>query len=256
MKGTQTMYNKNGYVLYEDDNIAVIATGFKAASTNAKTGAMVQIYIILRHESPMDGIKSGHDKFICGGCIHRAEYDSDGVMIPGSRRCYVNLGKGARAVHACYARGGYRKLAPSEIAAVFAGLLVRFGAYGDPAMMPQWLVEIIASVARGRTGYTHQWETIAAAWLRPYVMASCDSAADAVRAVAAGWRYFRVAAFGDTVKTANEISCPASAEAGKKTTCDRCRLCSGTTANDRRKSIVIQDHSVIARSNPLIQISL
>lgn len=249
------MYNKNGYVLHEDDNIAVIATGFKAASTNAKTGAMVQIYIILRHESPMDGIKSGSDIAICGDCVHRAKY-TDGVMVPGSRRCYVNLGKGARAVHVCYARGGYRRLDPSEIPAIFAGLLVRFGAYGDPAMMPQWLVELIASVARGRTGYTHQWETIAAAWLRPYVMASCDSAADAVRAVAAGWRYFRVAAFGDTVKTANEISCPASAEAGKKTTCDRCRLCSGTTANDRRKSIVIQDHSVIARSNPLIQISL
>lgn len=246
------MINKNGYVLYGDDNIAVVATGFKNASTNAKTGAMVQIYIILRHESPMDGVKSGNDVAICGDCVHRAQY-TDGVMVPGSRRCYVNLGKGARGVHACYARGGYRKLTPSEIAAIFAGLLVRFGAYGDPAMMPQWLVVAIAAAARGRTGYTHQWQT--AAWLRPYVMASCDSAADAVRAAAAGWRYFRVAGYGDTARSKGEISCPASAEAGKKTTCDRCRLCNGTTANDRRKSIVIQDHSIIARSNPLIQIS-
>ena len=245
------MVNKNGYVLHEDDNIAVIATGFKTASANAKTGAMVQIYIILRHQSPMDGVASGNDVAICGNCVHRAKY-ADGVMVPGSRRCYVNLGKGARGVHACYARGGYRRLTPSEIPAIFAGLLVRFGAYGDPAMMPVWLVEIIASVARGRTGYTHQWET--ATWLRPYVMASCDSAADAVRAVADGWRYFRVAGYGDTSKLVGEISCPASAEAGKKTTCDRCRLCNGTTANDRRKSIVIQDHSVIARSNPLVQI--
>jgi hypothetical protein len=244
--------NKNGFVLHENDKIAVIATGFKSASTNAKTGAMVQIYIILRHESPMDGVKSGNDKLICGGCIHRAKYDALGV-IPGSRRCYVNLGKGARGVHACYARGGYRRIDRSEIAGIFAGLLVRFGAYGDPAMMPKWLVELIAGVARGRTGYTHQWQT--AAWLRPYVMASCDSAADAVRAVAAGWRYFRVAGYGDTVKAPNEISCPASAEAGKKTTCSDCRLCNGTTANDRRRSIVIQDHSVIARSNPLIQIA-
>lgn len=243
--------NRNGYVLHEDDNIAVIATGFKKASANAKTGAMVQIYIILRHESPMDGVKSGNDIAICGNCVHRAKY-TDGVMIPGTRRCYVNLGKGARGVHGCYARGGYRRLTPSEIAEIFFDLLVRYGAYGDPAMMPKWLVELIASVARGRTGYTHQWET--AAWLQPYVMASCDSAADAVRAVAAGWRYFRVAGYGDTVKSANEISCPASAEAGKKTTCDRCRLCNGTTVGDRRKSIVIQDHSVIARSNPLIQI--
>lgn len=247
------MFNKNGYVLHEDDKIAVIATGFTAASTNAKTGAMVQVYIILRHESPMDGVASGSDVAICGNCIHRAKY-ADGVMVPGTRRCYVNLGKGARAVHACYARGGYRRLDRSEISSAFAGLLVRFGAYGDPAIMPEWLVVAIAAAARGRTGYTHQWQT--AKWLRPYVMASCDSAADAARAVADGWRYFRVAGYGDTVKSANEISCPASAESGKKTTCDRCRLCDGTTANDRRKSIVIQDHSIIARSNPLIQISL
>lgn len=105
------MINKNGFVLYEDDNIAVIATGFKTASANAKTGAMVQIYIILRHESPMDGVKSGNDVAICGNCVHRAKY-VDGVMVPGTRRCYVNLGKGARAVHACYARGGYRRLTP------------------------------------------------------------------------------------------------------------------------------------------------
>jgi len=247
------MTNRNGFVIHEDDNVAVIATGFTAASTNAKTGAMVQIYIILRHQSPMDGVASGNDIAICGDCVHRAKY-VDGVMVPGTRRCYVNLGKGARAVHACYARGGYRKLAPSEISSAFAGLLVRFGAYGDPAIMPEWLVVAIAAAARGRTGYTHQWQT--ATWLRPYVMASCDSAADAVRAAADGWRYFRVAGYGDTVKSANEISCPAAAEAGKKTTCDSCRLCNGTTANDRRKSIVIQDHSVIARSNPLIQISL
>tara|TARA_R110000868_G_scaffold186733_2_gene429207 strand:- start:3 stop:746 length:744 start_codon:yes stop_codon:yes gene_type:complete len=247
------MINTNGYVLHEDDTIAVIATGFKAASTNAKTGAMVQIYIILRHKSPMDGVTSGADVAICGDCVHRATY-TDGVMVPGSRRCYVNLGKGARAVHACYARGGYRKLAPSDIPAIFAGLLVRFGAYGDPAMMPQWLVVAIAAAAAGRTGYTHQWRT--ATWLRPFVMASCDSAADAVCAVAAGWRYFRVATFGDTVRSKGEISCPASAEAGKKTTCSACKLCNGSSAGDRRKSIVIQDHSVIARSNPLIQISL
>ena len=245
------MLNANGFILHEDDNIAVIATGFKDASTNSKTGAMVQIYIILRHESPMDGVISGADVAICGNCVHRAKY-VDGVMVPGSRRCYVNLSRGARAVHACYARGGYRRLNRSEIASVFSGLLVRFGAYGDPAMMPEWLVAAIATAAAGRTGYTHKWET--ATWLRPYVMASCDSAADAVRAIAAGWRYFRVAAFGDASKLAREISCPASAEAGKRTTCSDCRLCNGSSAIDRRKSIVIQDHSLIARSNPLIQI--
>jgi len=39
----------------------------------------------------------------------------------------------------------------------------------------------------------------------------------------------------------NEAICPASAEAGKKLTCDRCLACDGT-GSKRKGSIVIQAH--------------
>lgn len=250
------MINRNGVVLHEGPNVVIIATGLKAASTNEKTVGMVQIYILYRHESPMDAVKSGNDALICGSCPHRAKYDVDGVMVPGSRRCYVNLGKGARAVYECYARGGYRHAAANEVPEIFAGRLVRFGTYGDPAFMPEWLLKSIASVAKRWTGYTHQWARPEFAWLRDYLMASCDSVFEADTARADGWRRFRVARLGDSGKMAGEISCPASKEAGKRTTCERCALCDGARDdNDRRKSIVIQDHSKIARTKPLVQIA-
>jgi hypothetical protein len=72
-------------------------------------------------------------------------------------------------------------------------------------------------------------------------MASCDSPIDAVDAVNMGWRYFRVRTEEQPI-LAREISCPASDEMGKRTTCADCRLCSGSRENDARKNIVIIVH--------------
>jgi len=241
-------YNKNGLVLAETAETVTIATGLDSSSANAKTGGMIQVWILRRDMSPLDASKSGKDDAICGDCPHR------GVMVDGkltARRCYVNLGQGPRSIYVAYTRGRYRHVDASEYAELFGGRLVRFGAYGDPAMMPREVVEGIARVAHGWTGYTHQWRSESAQWLNAYCMASCDSVEDVERARADGWRTFRVARKGDSAKLAREISCPASAEAGKRTTCDKCRLCDGARAGDARASIVIQDHSVIASNRPL-----
>jgi hypothetical protein len=86
-------------------------------------------------------------------------------------------------------------------------------------------------------------------------MASVDTPSEADQAAASGWRYFRVTPFGDANKLQGEISCPASAEAGKRTVCADCKLCDGARHQDARKNIVIQDHSAIKRTNDsLIQI--
>lgn len=158
------------------------------------------------------------------------------------------------AIWRAYRNGSYRRIERSEVPVLFTGRSVRFGSYGDPAFMPEWVVREIAAVAKRWTGYTHQWRNPANAWLRGFVMASCDSLQDAQDAITAGWRHFRVSPYGDTAKLQNEISCPASQEAGKRTTCDQCGLCNGSKPMDPRKSIVIIDHSVIAKSNPLVQI--
>ena len=237
----KSQYNDNGIVLQESGDIAVIATGIKSSSSNSKTGGMVQIYILHRYLHPIEASRTGADKRICGDCIHRGTI-VDGKLI--NRRCYVNLGKAPKDIWNCYQRGRYRRVkSASEVRQIFSGGLVRLGAYGDPAYMRLSLIRAICSVARGWTAYSHQWRVRPD--LRPFVMASCDSPADVIAAQADGWRTFRVSAYGDDSKLTGEIACPASAEAGKRTTCNKCRLCDGARPDDTRKSIVIQDHSAI-----------
>jgi hypothetical protein len=240
----------NGCILHESIDLVVIATGFKAKSTNEKTGGMIQIYILHRTLHPMEAVKTGADFVVCGNCQHRKDAN-------GKRRCYVQIAKGPSSVWQCYQRGGYARAALSEIPAIFADRLVRFGAYGDPAFIPREIVESIARAARRWTGYSHQWQNPEFSWLKSYVMASCDSELEAYQACSDGWRYFRVARFGDSTRVSDEISCPASKEAGKHTTCEKCCLCNGSKgSSDARKNIVIQDHSVIRKSTPLIQIEV
>ena len=97
----------------------------------------------------------------------------------------------------------------------------------------------VPSIA-GRTGYTHQWTRRPA--LKRLVMASCETSAQAEIAQRQGWRTFRVKA-PDSPLMAGEITCPASAEAGQRTTCDQCLLCNGSTGpTDRRANIAINTH--------------
>jgi len=247
-------HNKNSVILHEGEDIVVIAAGLKTSSQNTKTGGMLQVYILMRDLSPIAAVNTGADVAICGACIHR------GVIVDGkvtARRCYVNLGQGPRSVWSAYTRGRYRHAGIEEYSALFGGRAIRLGAYGDPAFVPQNIIAELTRVALFHTGYTHQWKSNA--WLKAYVMASCDSQSDAIEAQADGWRTFRVSRKGDATKLQREISCPASKEAGKRTTCAQCGLCDGTRGIlDPRANIVIQDHSVIARTRPmgLIQIQI
>ena len=249
-------YNKNGVILSETSDVVVLAVGLKASSSNRKTGGMVQVYILRRDMSPLDAVRAGADVSVCGDCQHRATWrvNRNGERVL-RRRCYVDLGKGAAGVWACYHRGGYRRAEAHELGDIFRGRTVRFGAYGDPYYMPWHLIPAIAAHAARWTGYTHQWRNVGATALSGYLMASVDSEAEALEARRMGWRTFRVAPKGDSTRLEREISCPASAEAGKRTTCDRCGLCNGRRGDDGRAHIVIQDHSVIAKTTPLIQIA-
>lgn len=227
----------NGVVIYRGPSmldgkpIVAVATGIGRNSHNRKTGAMVQTYILRADLKPTEAIKQGADVSICGNCPHRT---------PNARTCYVNVGQGPLAVFNAYHRNAY----PTTYAPdVFAGRVVRFGSYGDPAAVPVQIWENIAKHAAAFTGYTHQWRTHPE--LAPYCMASADSPQDAATAQRLGWRTFRVAMPCDPLKLDNESRCPASAEAGKKLVCADCRACNGT-ATQRRGSIVIQAHGGFA----------
>jgi hypothetical protein len=230
----------NGYVLQHDSkrHILVIATGILEPSENEKTGPMIQIWILRDDMSPVDAVKTGNDSN-CLGCQFRgnipgrSNYDQTKPIV--DRGCYVNVGQGPRSVFAGFLRGIYPVLALNEFARIFGGRDIRIGAYGDPALIAEPILARLVALASRHTGYSHAWRKNA--WLKPYVMASCDTPADYREATAQGWRTFRVTAALDALP--GEILCPASSEAGHRTQCFRCGLCNGAGA---AKNIFIPAH--------------
>lgn len=235
----------NGYVVWEGESrldgspIVLIVTGLKRKSSNRKTGAIVQSYILRRDVTPLDAISLGLDGAICGDCRHRS------VAGGGDGSCYVNVGQGPRSVYSCYERGGYPELDPDLCSGAIAasGLGLRLGSYGDPAAVPLSVWLPLISAAGWRTGYTHAWRSFPE--FAPYVMASVDSPAEATEAREVGWNYFRVAERGDAMRIRGEARCPASEEAGKRVTCDSCPIqCSGSGGAIAGR--VIQAHGATA----------
>jgi hypothetical protein len=221
--------------------IAVVVTGIKERSGNSKTGGMVQTYIIRDDMRPYDAILSGDDDAICGLCPHRRQAD-------GTRSCYVNPATGLLTVGRKLLAGDYPDTTPEAAGEACRGRSVRIGTYGDPAAVPMYVWRALTAGAANWTGYTHQWRMRHVAAYQGYLMASCDSEVDRVDAKARGWRTFRVRKVTDTgidPMSEREIVCPASAEAGKRVTCEDCGLCAG--ASRPAKDIAIVDHSARAR---------
>lgn len=220
----------SGPSLIDGSPIVAIAIG---SSTNAKTGNMVQTYILRADMAPMAALKSGADASICGGCPHRYAYDANGVAIAGSRTCYVNVGQGPTSVWKTFASGRYANLQnnPDAIARIGAGRMVRLGTYGDPAAVPVSVWQTLLADAIGHTGYTHQWRSDRlGSPLKGLVMASCETSADVERAARKGFTgTFRVLPVGQLPAPA--ALCPASAEAGKVALCADCGRCNGKGGN-------------------------
>lgn len=233
----------NGYILHETANVVIIATGIKADSTNSKTGAMIQIYSLVRNADPITANRQGLDKeYICFDCPHSGTIDQLTGKVT-DRPCYVTLMHGPSAVYRAYRNGSYPKLSIKDAALVFADRAVRFGAYGETCIIPRRWFRAIRAVCGKSTGYTHQWKQAKYSWLREYVMASCDSPADYAQATRKGWRTFRVAPKGTKELGSflpGEVNCPASIESGHKSECSRCGLCAGTSLP--AKNIYIEVH--------------
>jgi len=236
----------NGYILWRGasllDGAPIVVIGIRK-SGNRKTGRMLQTYILRADQSPIEAIRSGADVSICGSCPHRGYLvtDRDGFKRNKGRTCYVNIGQGPTGVYKAFMRGVYH--ACEDIEEFGEGRLVRLGTYGDPGAVPKWVWSTLIRSAVGHTGYTHQWQTRPD--LRGIVMASADNAQSAAVAHADGWRTFRVAMPNHVSRLKTESICPASAEAGKKLTCESCLACHGA-GSGRKGSIVIQAHGGFA----------
>ena len=236
--------NKNGLIVYTGPSsidgrpIVVILTGLASSSANEKTGGLVQSWILRADVEPHVALKTGDDASVCGQCIHRPLL----AQRTGDAPCYVRVGEAPLSVYRAFARGSYpRATSVDQVAKALSGRRLRIGSYGDPAAAPVALWQMLTSLSAGHVGYTHQWQSVGfdhAAWA-PLVMASADSADEARQAQSLGMRYFRVSIGVD--KAPMEVTCPASAEGGRKTTCNSCMLCGGTSKAAR--SIVIADHA-------------
>lgn len=214
----------NGFILHEDTQRVIIATGFAKASDNRKTGDMVQIWILVKACDPVEAIRTGLDRLICGSCVHRG--DGHG----GGRSCYVNAGKAPLVIYRAWRAGNYPPFRHWDL---FTGRRVRFGAYGDPTHLPLSLALAIAGVSSGWTGYTHQWRKPSLQPWKTILMASVDSVAELVIARSLGWSTFRV---GSEAQPSEQLC--ASEAIG--TPCAVCLLCAG--ARGGLESVHIPPH--------------
>lgn len=214
----------NGYVLHEDTHRVIIATGFETPSDNRKTGNMVQVWILVKACDPVEAIKQGLDRLICGSCVHRG--DGHG----GGRSCYVNVGQAPLGIYRAWRAGNYPPFRHWDL---FTGRKVRFGAYGDPTHLPLSLALAIAGVSSGWTGYTHQWRKPSLQAWKSLLMASVDSVAELVIARSLGWSTFRV---GSEAQPSEQLC--ASEAIG--TPCAVCLLCAG--ARGGLESVHIPPH--------------
>lgn len=236
-----------GLVLYKGPSqidgklIVVLATGIFNQTDNEKTGNMIQTWILRADIPPIIAKQLGHDYSVCGDCKHR-HFGS----------CYVNIAHGPHNTYNAYHRDRYAKFNEEEHLELFRGRKIRLGSYGDPAAVPTEVWDKVCSVASGWTGYTHQWNTrFVDPDLRKFCMASCDNTAEYIKAEKFAWRIFRVRMSDGNVATDrlnyNEVVCPASNEAGNKTSCAKCGLCMGTASSSTRNPVIIVhglDHKI------------
>ena len=231
----------NGVILWEGASlidgrpIVVIATGLKKKSGNVKTGGMIQTFIIRADINPALALKTGDDRSVCGDCPKRPF-----TFTPrshGDKPCYVDVGKSVRSVFACYARGNYPRVTPEQACDLFAGRKLRLGSYGNPSAAPYDLWSTVASKTASRTGYVHNWRTADSRW-PCLVMASVETVPEAIEARKLGYRLFRTR-FAHEPLLDREVACPASKEAGFKTTCFDCSACGGRSAKAKADIAII-----------------
>jgi hypothetical protein len=229
---------------FDGSPIVAIVTGLGRKSSNPKTGRMAQLWIVPAEMSPLEAIDRGADFSVCGNCKHRPRIVKlDNGQVVKRASCYVQVKNAPLAVYRKFRRGGYPVMSPSDVAAYLRDrdLPIRFGAWGEPTALP-W--SVLADLAEGTdyTGYTHQWSMDGITAFRPLLMASVDNVRETEAAQAAGWRTFRTRT-AEAPILPGEIACPASVEAGKRTTCAACTLCDGKgSAYDLRRNIAIVVH--------------
>jgi len=233
MRNTIKVYD--GPSMLDGERIIMLVSGLASASSNTKTGDMLQTWIMRYDTAPNQAVKTGADASVCGNCpLRPLNYKAAGHRRP----CYVKTFQAPRSTWTANRDADVVPL--DSVPGLVAGRKVRRGSYGDPAAVPDVVWQALENGERS-TGYTHQWRD-APLQLATRVMASVHNLAEATAAQAMGYRTFRVMDPTQDRLAANEVLCPASKEAGERSSCARCGLCNGSTANDKRRNVAIYIH--------------
>lgn len=239
------MSTPNGYVIakgYSTDGQnepwVAIAT---LSSRNEKTGNMISIWLLLENHHPIEVVKEGLDsKTICKGC-----------PFASGRGCYVIVFQAPSMIWHAFKRGAYPDLEKENYAPVFGGRAVRFGAYGNPSLLPIAIVQRIVRVCKSHTGYYHDWQSTRKQRYGKFFMASTETPEKLALARAMGFRAFHVS----EIQPENTIECLADSTNGR-VKCIDCKLaCDGKSGKNGGRDVWINPHGsgrakAIAASSP------
>ena len=211
---TKTKLSKS-YLLHEDDNIFIVAT---SQTSNVKTGDMIQIWILDNTRHPVESRRDKHD----------ATNQCKGCPLASGNGCYVNTNPLATIYRKHKSDSPYPHLTngSTEFRKFFSGKKVRFGAYGNPSLIPLLLTQSIAILASKWTGYFHDWHLMTPDDARAYgkyFMASCEST-NYHEAQALGLRTFTTVVDAPSDKRTG-MECLADSHGMQ---CAECGLCDGT----------------------------
>ena len=181
---------QGGYVLYEGPSvvngnpIVAIVTGLgEVPSSNAKTGAEAQTWIMPASCPPTEAVKNHADADVCFHCDYRPLVAAELRLADPTGKhpiCYVNTGRGGPLQIWCRWEAGQYERKSAEIIGQIAKdrkRPIRLGSWGDPAAVPKRLWDEMLFVQTAHTGYTHQWRQFPE--YAPYLMASVEQRAAA-----------------------------------------------------------------------------
>lgn len=221
-------------ITYIKDNLVF---NFQKGSRNTKTGDSVQVFIL-----PLEWIVAGKilkdDSSICFDCVHSQQKNKSCYV----RKGFAGLGliSKVKSLHSQLSEiRSYNNETLQNIISLCTDNIIRFGAYGEPVLLGEELVYLVTKVAKGWVGYTHQWMRPNYKWASAYFMASTETLLMRNLANKLGFRSFIVTESIETIPGSS--TCPASKESGKKTTCNKCLLCSGTKGKGD-KDVNIKKH--------------
>ena len=221
-------------LIHQNSKIQVLAT---SKSTNRKFGAAIQLWIVPRSKTVTDSRRDKSD----------AKIQGKGCKLASNKGCYV----GSYYVDATQRAHWRRDETPATVAQIIklvSGKFVRFGAYGNPSLIPLRIMRLIVKHASGYAGYFHDWHLMTPAKATnygKYLMASCepDNRADAQKL---GLRTFTTRNATDPIP-GNDIDCPSS----RGVQCSDCQLCSGTSKKARSISIPIHGYQAKSASRSI-----